>query len=189
MKSEFNITQTPIEGLLIIEPATESALIDIFSREEFSQFGITEEFVEERQVSANRGEIHGLHFQRHEPQAKLIRAESGSLLDVVVDLRPESRTYGASHSVELSAENRRIFYVPARFAHGFLSLEKGTNLLFRSSTHADAESASGVIWNDPVLCIDWQFERYDIDEKYLKISKQDRKLPSYGQLNPKTLWI
>ncbi|MFI3322898.1 MAG: dTDP-4-dehydrorhamnose 3,5-epimerase [Rikenellaceae bacterium] len=192
--SQFTITTTPIEGLLIIEPTKYGAdrefFFDLDNQELFASFGIPEIFIDNNIDRYPRGVIKGLHFQRENSQAKLITALTGAVLDVAVDLRPESKTYGASHAIELSEENERMFYIPPRFAHGFLSLEAGTELAFKCSNSEHIPSnESGVMWNDQVLAINWQFERYDIDEKWLNIDRRDKKQPSFWQLNPANLWV
>lgn len=190
--SKFKVIKTPIEGLLIIEPTVfgdkRGFFMESYSERDFAEIGINERFVQDNHSKSARGVLRGLHFQREHTQGKLLRVISGAVLDVAVDLRPESRTYGAAHSVELSAENNRMFYVPPRFAHGFLTLEDSTELLYKCTDYYHPESDSGVMWNDPVLCIDWQFERYDIEPKRLNISDKDKKHPAFGQLNPKTIW-
>ncbi len=193
MSKKFNVIKTPIEGLLIIEPTVygdkRGFFMETYSQRDFEEIGITDVFVQDNHSKSARGVLRGLHFQRKNPQGKLVRVISGAILDVAVDLRPGSRTYGASHSVELSAENKRMFYIPPMFAHGFLTLENNTEMLYKCTEFYHPESEGGLMWNDTTVLINWQFERYDIDEKYLNISPRDKKLSSYGQLNPKTLWI
>ncbi len=191
--SKYTRIDTPIEGLYVIEPTIHGDrrgfFMESYTQQDFEEMGIELPFVQDNHSCSARGVLRGLHFQRKNPQGKLVRVVSGAVLDVAVDLRPESRTYGASHAIELSAENHRMFYIPPRFAQGFLTLEKDTELLYKCTEYYDAESDSGIMWNDPTLCINWQFERYDIDEKYLNISPKDKKLLGYNQLNPKTLWL
>ncbi len=189
---KFNVTKTPIEGLLVIEPTViddkRGFFMESYSRKDFEEIGITEEFVQDNHSKSARGVLRGLHFQREHAQGKLVRVVAGSVLDVAVDLRPGSHTYGAAYSVELSADNKRMFWIPAQFAHGFLTLENNTELLYKCTDYYHAESEAGILWNDEILCIDWQFERYDIDEKYLNISPKDKKLPIFRHWNPNQLW-
>lgn len=190
--SKFKSIPTPIEGLIIIEPTvfgdSRGFFMETYSERDFEELGITEKFVQDNHSKSARGVLRGLHFQREHTQGKLVRVTAGAILDVAVDLRPESSTYGASFSVELSAENQRMFYIPPRFAHGFLTLEGNTEFLYKCTDYYHPESDGGIMWNDPILCIDWQFERYDIDEKRLNISDKDKKHPAFRQLNPKTIW-
>ncbi len=190
--SNFKVTKTPIEGLLIIEPEVfgdkRGFFMETFSERDFLELGIDAHFVQDNHSKSARGVLRGLHFQREHAQGKLVRVTSGAVLDVAVDLRPESRTYGAAHSVELSADNKRMFWIPERFAHGFLTLENDTELQYKCTDYYHPESEAGIIWNDQILCIDWQLERYDIDEKYLNISPKDKKLPIFRHWNPAQLW-
>lgn len=192
MKEKFQAFETDIEGLLVIEPTVyddrRGFFMETYSKRDFERIGIMEDFVQDNHSLSQRGVLRGLHFQRAHTQAKIVRVVSGAILDVAVDLRPESRTYGASYSIELSAENQRLFYIPQRFAHGFLTLENDTHMLYKCSDYYDPDSSAGIMWNDQVLCIDWQMERYNIDEKYLNLSDKDRKNPSFRQWDPKQLW-
>jgi len=192
MKDKFQPFETDIEGLLVIEPTVyddrRGFFMETYSKRDFESIGIIDDFVQCNHSRSQRGVLRGLHFQRAHTQAKLVRVIAGSVLDVAVDLRPESRTYGASYSIELSADNKRLFYIPERFAHGFLTLENGTEMLYSCSDYYDPESSAGIMWNDQILCIDWQMERYGIDEKYLNLSDKDRKNPSFRQWDPKQIW-
>lgn len=190
--SKFKAIQTPIEGLLVIEPTVfgdkRGFFLEAYSERDFLEIGIDAHFVQDNHSKSGRGVLRGLHFQREHTQGKLVRVTAGSVLDVAVDLRPESRTYGASHAVELSADNHRMFYVPPRFAHGFLTLQDNTEFLYKCTDYYHPESDSGIMWNDQVLAIDWQFERYGIDERHLNISDKDKKHQGFNQIIPSTLW-
>ena len=190
--SKFNVIKTPIEGLLIIEPTVygdkRGFFLESYSKKDFEEIGIDVEFVQDNHSKSARGVLRGLHFQRKHTQGKLVRVTAGAALDVAVDMRPESSTYGASHSVLLTADNKRMLWIPERFAHGFLTLENNTEIMYKCTDYYHPESDAGVIWNDQVLAIDWQFERFDIDEKYLIISDKDKKHPGFHQISPKTLW-
>lgn len=190
--SKLKVTKTPIEGLLIIEPTVHNDkrgfFMETYSKKDFQEIGIDVEFVQDNHSKSARGVLRGLHFQREHTQGKLVRVISGSVFDVAVDLRPNSKTYGASHSIELSEENKRMFWIPAQFAHGFMTLENDTELIYKCTDYCHLESETGIFWDDLILSIDWQFERYDIDEKYLNISDRDKKLPTFRSFNPKTLW-
>lgn len=190
--SKFKKLSTTIEGLILIEPTiygdSRGFFMETYSERDFAELGIHDHFVQDNHSKSARGVLRGLHFQREHTQGKLVRVIAGAVLDMAVDLRPESRTYGASYSVELSAENGRMLYIPPRFAHGFLTLENDTEFVYKCTDYYHPESDAGVMWNDHILHIDWQFERFDIDEKRLRISDKDRKYPAFGQLDPKTLW-
>ncbi len=108
---------------------------------------------------------------------------------VAVDLRPDYKSYGAAYSVELHSENEMLLYVPQYFAMGFLTLEAKTEVVINSAAEPDVKRESGILWDDEVINIDWQFERYDIDEKYLNISPRDKKNPSFRMYSPNTIWV
>lgn len=189
---KFKKIETPIQGLYVIEPTvfgdSRGFFMETYSERDFQEIGITDKFVQDNHSKSARGVLRGLHFQREHTQGKLVRVTAGAVLDVAVDLRPESHTYGASYSVELSAENKRLFYIPPRFAHGFLTLENNTEFLYKCTDYYHPESDGGIMWNDQVLNIDWQLERYGIDQKYLNISDKDKKHAGFNQIDPKTLW-
>ena len=113
-------------------------------------------FIQDNESVSKKGALRGLHFQRPPfAQGKLVRVAYGSALDVVVDLRQGSATYGKWLAMELSAQNHKMLWVPESFAHGFLSLEEGTVFLYRVTNVYDKNSEGGIIWNDPDLGIDW----------------------------------
>lgn len=189
---KFNKIETSIEGLYIIEPTVfgdgRGCFFESYSKRDFEQLGISSEFVQDNHSKSSKGVLRGLHFQTQQIQGKLIRVISGSVLDVSVDLRPNSPTYGKSFSVELTSENRRMLYVPEQFAHGFLTLEDNTEFLYKCTNYYHPESDCGIIWNDKTIAIDWQFDRFSIDEESLIISEKDSKLKSFNQLDPTQLW-
>lgn len=190
--SKFKVIETEIKGLLIFEPIdsndNDNFLAEADIKQDLLEQGIDVEFVQESTVKIPRGVLRGLHFQRKLSQGKLVRVTSGAILDVAVDLRPDSKTYGASASVEISAENQRMFWVPEQFANGFLTVESNTEIVFNCTNHENEKSLAGIKWNDPILCINWQFERFDIDEKYLNVSDRDKRLPIFRAWDPKTIW-
>lgn len=189
---EYKVIKTQIRGLLIIEPAVEGgnaeSMLEECSKPEMLEMGIDAEFVYTDHIKVARGVLSGLHFQREQTQGKLVHVTSGSVLYVTVDLRPDSRTYGAPWAVEISAENQRALWVPEQFAHGYLTLESKNEITLNCTNPENLKSLAGIAWNDPIICIDWEFERYDIDEKYLKVSDRDKRLPTFRSWNPKTLW-
>lgn len=189
---KFRRIETPIDGLYVIEPTvfgdSRGFFMESYSQRDFTEIGITDTFVQDNHSKSGRGVLRGLHFQREHTQGKLVRVSAGAVLDVAVDLRPESQTYGTSYSVELSAENKRMFYIPPRFAHGFLTLENDTEFLYKCTDYYHPESDGGIMWNDRTLHIDWQFERYGIDESQLNISDKDKKHIGFNELDPKTIW-
>ncbi len=192
--SNFTIKPTPIaEGPMIIRPTeyglSRDYLNELEPREILSLLEVETPFVELNRERYARGVVRGLHFQSKGSYAKMIAVTSGRILDVAVDLRPESKTFGASHAVELSAENETMFYIPPYFAHGFLTLEANTEVVFNCTAPHDPKEESGIIFDDEILAINYQFERYDIDEKRLSLTPRDRKLPCFRSYNPNSLWV
>ncbi len=192
--SQFTTKTTPIpEGPIIIRPTEYGLSRDYLSETEPQ--GILElldspiPFAHHYKERYARGVVRGLHFQSKDSYAKLIAVTSGRILDIAIDLRPESKTFGAAHSVELSAENETMFYIPPYFAHGFLTLEANTEVVFNCTAPHNPALESGIIFDDEILAINYQFERYDIDEKRLSLTQRDRKLPCFRSYNPNALWI
>ena len=156
----MNITKTDIEGLIIIEPQifkdSRGAFFESWNAKKFKQLGISEDFVQDNQSVSSKGVLRGLHFQNPPyAQAKLVRVIKGSVLDVAVDLRKNSPTYGMHVSVILSEQNNKSFFIPKGFAHGFLSLEDNTVFNYKCSDYYNKESEGSLLWNDEDLKIDW----------------------------------
>ena len=145
-----------------------------FHRQRLRDVGITCDFVQDNQSNSSRcGTLRGLHFQLPPAgQAKLVQAMRGSVLDVVVDVRNGSPTYGKHVSVTLSAENNYQLYVPVGFAHGFLTLEKDVLVMYKVSHYYEPKLDSGIRWNDPDIAVQWP-----IKESEIALSEKDRRLP------------
>jgi dTDP-4-dehydrorhamnose 3,5-epimerase len=139
-------------------------------------------FVQDNQSFSTKGVLRGLHYQTGEhAQAKLVRVLSGEVLDIAVDIRPESSTFGQYVSVVLSAENNKQFFIPRGFAHGFLVLSETATFFYKCDNFYNKESEGGILYNDPTIQIDWQFPK----EKML-ISEKDILLPTIE--NAKKVW-
>ena len=169
----MNITKTDIQGLIIIEPQifkdSRGAFFESWNAKKFKQLGINEDFVQDNQSVSSKGVLRGLHFQNPPyAQAKLVRVIKGSVLDVAVDLRKNSPTYGMHVSVILSEQNNKSFFIPKGFAHGFLSLEDNTVFNYKCSDYYNKESEGSLLWNDEDLKIDWQIDNPLVSEKDLK---------------------
>ena len=167
------ITKTDIQGLIIIEPQifkdSRGAFFESWNAKKFKQLGINEDFVQDNQSVSSKGVLRGLHFQNPPyAQAKLVRVIKGSVLDVAVDLRKNSPTYGMHVSVFLSEQNNKSFFIPKGFAHGFLSLEDNTVFNYKCSDYYNKESEESLLWNDQDLKIDWQIDNPLVSEKDLK---------------------
>ena len=177
----FTFTATPIEGLVVVTPRVfpdgRGFFIETYKEADFRKAGIDGRFVQDNHSRSSRGTLRGLHFQRApHAQGKLVRATRGRLWDVAVDLRPGSPTYGKWHGLELSEENRIMFYIPAGFAHGFLALEDGTELQYKCTAEYNAASDGGLRWDDPDLAIAWPISD-------VLVSAKDAALPYLKELS------
>lgn len=175
----MKVTQTPIEGLLIIEPRLfpddRGYFYESFNEKKFAEFGITEKFVQDNQSFSQKGTLRGLHGQANPfAQGKLVRVIQGRVLDVAVDIRKNSPTYGQHFSIELSGENHKQFWVPPGFLHGFVTLVDDTIFMYKVTNFYDKASEIGVVWNDPALAIGW-----GIDDREVLLSPKDELLPSF----------
>jgi dTDP-4-dehydrorhamnose 3,5-epimerase len=165
-----DVFSTPISGLALIKPAvfTDSRgyFTETYNYKDFCGIGITDTFVQDNQSLSQKGALRGLHFQKPPfAQAKLVRVISGSVLDVVVDIRPGSDTYGQNYSVILNADNYLQLYIPQGFAHGFLTLEDQTIFAYKCSDYYNKGSEEGLIWNDPDLNISWGTDNPFLSDK------------------------
>lgn len=167
-----------IRGLVVIEPKIYSDnrgfFYEFFNRQQLLKYGIDEEFVQGNHSKSNFGVLRGLHFQREQAQGKLIRVLKGEILDVVVDLRKDSETFGKYFKMILSESNRKMLFVPKGFAHGFLTLQDDTEIEYLCTDFYAPTFDSGVIWNDKDLDIDWELEKYGLEEGNLIISEKDK---------------
>jgi dTDP-4-dehydrorhamnose 3,5-epimerase len=159
----LKITETAIGGVFVVEPRVfgdeRGSFSETFSAREFERLtGWRGRFVQDNESHSRRGVVRGLHFQK-EPhaQAKLVRVATGRILDVALDMRRSSPTFGRHVAVELSADNHRQLFVPRGFAHGFVALEEDTIVMYKVDGFYAPESDAGVLWNDPALGIDRVF--------------------------------
>ncbi|MBR1958436.1 MAG: dTDP-4-dehydrorhamnose 3,5-epimerase [Tidjanibacter sp.] len=172
----MNVIRTDIEGVLVIEPQVfgdeRGYFFESFNAERFlAQTGLRVEFVQDNESSSKRGVLRGLHFQR-EPyaQAKLVRVVQGRVIDVAVDIRPGSPTFGKYVATELSGENHRQMFIPKGFAHGYVVLEDDTVFQYKCDEYYHPESEAGIAWNDPQIGIEWP-----LSEDEIILSDKDRK--------------
>jgi dTDP-4-dehydrorhamnose 3,5-epimerase len=154
-------TQTPIQGLVIYEPMvfedSRGFFFESFNEKIFTREGITKTFVQDNQSRSSYGVIRGLHYQlAPHAQSKLVRVLSGKILDVAVDIRKGSPTYGKHFAVELSGDNKKQLYIPHGFAHGFSVLSETADVLYKCDGFYNKESEGGIRYNDPLLQIDWK---------------------------------
>lgn len=166
----MQIIETQIPGLLEIIPRVfgdeRGYFYESYNKGAFQNVGVNLEFVQDNQSLSNRGVLRGLHFQNPPfAQGKLVRVIQGAVLDVVVDIRKGSPTYGQHHKVKLTGENKLMFWVPPGFAHGFATLEDNTIFSYKCTQLYNKESEGAVLWNDPDLAIDWGLENPLLSEK------------------------
>ena len=162
---------TKLDGVYIIEPKVfgdhRGFFMESWSKRAFEEAGLFYDFVQDNHsLSSVKGTLRGIHFQRGEySQAKLVRCVRGAVLDVAVDLRPESPTYGQWTAVELSAENKRQFLIPRRFGHGFVTLTDEVEFLYKADNFYAPAYDGGILWNDPELGVDWGVETPILSQK------------------------
>lgn len=177
----MNFIETALEGVFIIEPRIftdeRGYFFESYSRAAFEAAGLHYDFVQDNQSKSVYGTVRGLHFQKGEhPQAKLVRVLEGSVLDVAVDLRRASPTYGQHVAVELSAENNRQLLIPRGFAHGFSVLSETAVFAYKCDNLYCRESEGGIRFDDPTLAIDWR-----IDMSRALTSEKDREHPFFAE--------
>lgn len=174
----MNFKKLSIEGLVVIEPKLftddRGYFYETYNKNIFIENGLDLDFLQDNESLSSKGVLRGLHFQNPPyGQGKLIRVGSGSILDIAVDIRKESSTYGKYEAVVLSDKNKLMFWVPPGFAHGFLSLEENTKLLYKCTNVYNKEAESGIIWDDQELNIDWNYKNPLVSEK-------DNELPGFN---------
>lgn len=180
----MNIERTAIAGVLIVRPQkfedARGFFAPVFREADLQAAGVVHGWVQENQsLSMRKGTVRGMHFQKPPfAQAKLVRVVRGEALDVCVDIRKGSPTFGRHVSVELSASNLASVYIPAGFAHGFCTLTADCEILYKVSSSYAPEAEGGVRWNDPGLAIDWP-----VTEAEAMLSERDRQLPALADLS------
>lgn len=179
----MKIELTGFEGLLVLTPAVYSDergfFFESYNAERFEQAGLKYQWVQDNQSFSRKGVIRGLHFQKPpHAQAKLVRALSGRILDVVVDLRSEQPTYGKVFAIELTAENKMQLLIPRGFAHGFSVLSETAEVMYKCDGVYNKSSELGIKYSDPVLKIDWQ-----VNESEATVSEKDLQLPGFTGLD------
>lgn len=148
-----------IEGLKVIEPAVfgdaRGYFMETYNYNDFAEAGIDCQFVQDNQSASKKGVLRGLHFQINYPQDKLVRVVNGEVFDVAVDLREGSKTFGKWYGVCLSAENKRQFFVPKNFAHGFIVLSDYAEFCYKVTDFYHPNDEGGILWNDPEVGVEW----------------------------------
>ena len=175
--SNFKFTKTKIDGVIIVEQKvfgdSRGYFMETYEKRKFAEGGITAEFVQDNQSMSTKGVLRGLHFQKTHPQAKLVRVIKGAVYDVAVDLRKDNPTYGEYVGAVLSDENKKQFYIPKGFAHGFLVLSDVAEFVYKCDDFYYPSDEGGMMWNDPEIGIEWPLD--GIEE--IKLSEKDKKNP------------
>lgn len=180
---QFNFVNTEIEGLYVIEPKVfgdnRGYFMETYNYEDFKAAGLDMVFVQDNQSYSTKGVLRGLHFQKKHPQGKLVRVIKGEVFDVAVDLRGGSKTYGKWYGVTLTAENKKQFYIPEGFAHGFLVLSDQAEFVYKCTEFYHPEDEGGIKWNDKEIGVKWPIE--GIEE--IQLSEKDKKHSGLSDLN------
>lgn len=181
----FTFTRTSIEGVVVVDMKSfgdeRGYFMETYKKPDFVVGGIDVDFVQDNQSSSAKGVLRGLHFQIEHPQSKLVRVISGEVFDVAVDLREGSPTFGQWEGVVLSAENRKQFFIPRGFAHGFLVLSDMAEFCYKCDDVYHPNDEGGLMWNDPAIGIKWPPLRGDaeFDPAKLVLSEKDKHHPPF----------
>lgn len=180
----MNVISTPIKGVFIIEPSifsdSRGYFFESYNQNEFDEKIGSVRFVQDNESYSSYGVLRGLHFQKPPfAQSKLVRVISGRVLDVAVDIRNGSPTYGQHVAVELSGENHRQFFIPRGFAHGFVVLSETALFQYKCDNFYAPQSEGAIAWNDPALAIDWR-----IPADRILLSEKDRHHPLLKDMEP-----
>ena len=164
----MQVSKTPIDGLLIVEPKKfadpRGVFYEVYSKSRYEQYGIPS-FVQDNHSVSKRGVLRGLHYQTNPGQGKLVRVTRGEVFDVAVDIRKQSPTYGKWWGLSLSETNNLQLYIPIGFAHGFCVLSESAEVLYKCSDYYSPENERGILWSDPDLAIDWPVKEPILSEK------------------------
>ncbi len=167
--------ETGIDGLYVIEPTVfednRGFFMESYNKRDFEEIGINANFVQDNHSKSVKGVLRGLHFQKEYPQAKLVRAIKGEVYDVAVDLRKDSKTYGKYYGVLLSEENKKQFFIPRGFAHGFLVISDEAEFLYKTDDFYHPNDEGGIPYNDVKIGIDWPLEKVGGVENIIQSEK------------------
>ena len=196
---QIKVTKCDIDGLVVIEPTVHGDergyFMETYSQRDMAEAGLNMVFVQDNQSRSAKGVLRGLHFQKNYPQGKLVRVIKGKVFDVAVDLRKGSKTYGKWYGVELSEENKKQFYIPEGFAHGFLVLSDVAEFCYKCTDFYHPNDEGGLAWNDPDINIKWpevvgeyggsaSAEGYALEDgTKLNLSEKDQKCSRLKDLN------
>lgn len=177
--AKITVIDTPIEGLKVIEPSVfgdiRGFFMESYNYRDYSQAGLGMKFVQDNISMSRKGVLRGLHFQHKYPQGKLVSVIKGEVFDVAVDIRKDSPTYGQWYGITLTEENKKQFYVPEGFAHGFLVLSEEAVFTYKCTDYYHPKDEGGIIWNDADIGIKWPLEYMD----GITLSEKDKLLKSF----------
>lgn len=177
--SKFKFIETEIKDVYIIKPQVfgdnRGYFMETYNYNDFKKAGLDMKFVQDNQSCSKRGVLRGLHFQKNHPQGKLVRVIKGKVFDVAVDLRKNSETFGKWTGVILTNENKRQFYIPEGFAHGFLVLSDIAEFVYKCTDFYHPEDDSGIIWNDKDIAVEWPIE----NDMEILLSEKDKKQQTF----------
>jgi len=181
----MNLIKTKLDGLVVLKPTVfkdnRGYFMESYTQKNINKLLGNVNFIQDNESESSRGVLRGFHFQKPPyTQAKLVRCLKGSVLDVALDLRKDSKTYGIFETISLTEENKKQLFIPKGFAHGFIVLSKSAILSYKVDNYYNPESESGIIWNDPDLNIDWKINKNEII-----VSEKDKNLPTFNEIiNP-----
>lgn len=175
----MEVINEPLPGLLVIQPDKykdeRGFFLETWQKKRYKDLGISEDFVQDNWSRSKQNVLRGLHYQKENPQGKLVSVRNGSIFDVVVDIRKNSKTFGKWYGKELNDRNNLQLYIPQGFAHGFSVLSKIADFCYKCTEYYNFKDEAGIIWNDPELNIDWKIESPIVSEK-------DKQLPSFRSI-------
>jgi len=175
----LEVINEPLPGLLLIKPKVfkdeRGFFLETWQKERYIDIGVKDDFVQDNWSRSKKGVLRGLHFQKRNPQGKLVSVRSGSVFDVAVDIRSDSPTFGQWYGEVLNEENNYQLYVPPGFAHGFSVITNTVDFVYKCTSYYDPNDEGGIIWSDKKLNIDWLNDNPIVSDK-------DKSLPSFNEL-------
>jgi dTDP-4-dehydrorhamnose 3,5-epimerase len=161
---QFNITKTPLAGLLVIAPKVfgddRGFFMESYNINNFAEFGLTDKFIQDNHSRSKKGVVRGLHYQINpSPMGKLVKCVRGKIFDVGVDIRKGSPTFGKWYGEILSGDNHKMLYLPPGFAHGFMSLEDDSDVMYKCTNVWSPNDERAIVWNDPAVGIQWPLDQ------------------------------
>ena len=181
----MNLIKTKLDGLVVLKPTVfkdnRGYFMESYNQKNINKLLGNVNFIQDNESESSRGVLRGLHFQKSPyTQAKLVRCLKGSVLDVALDLRKDSKTYGIFETISLTEENKKQLFIPKGFAHGFIVLSKSAIFSYKVDNYYNSDSESGVLWCDLDLNIDW-----NINKNEIIVSEKDKNLPTFNEIiNP-----